>query len=185
MAIRLTLLCHARLAGPRGAGFPADDPVDAAALPSSGLAPGRYDRLLTAPELRARQTAQVLGEDAAVTPALRDLDCGVWQGRSLDEIFAGDPDGASSWLACPDVAPHGGESITLLLQRVGNWLDAHEAAGHTMAVTHPAVIRAAVVHCFGAPPQAFWRLDVEPLSAADLRRNTDRWTLRSICPSVT
>jgi broad specificity phosphatase PhoE len=183
MAIRLTLLCHARLAGRHGLGFPADDPIDRAAFPASGVTLDRFDRLWTAPELRARQTADTLAPDALVVESLRDVDYGSWQGRSLDEIFRDDPQAASAWLSDPEAAAHGGESLATCLHRIGEWLDRHEASGHTVAVTHPAVIRAAIVHCLGAPPQAFWRLDIEPLSAADLRRNSSRWTLRSVCPT--
>ena len=177
MSILLTLLSHARLAGWRDMAFPADAPVE---LPVPAPDLGRFDRLWTAPELRARQTAAVLGPDALPVPELRDADYGSWRGRSLDQIAADDPQGAAAWLADPAAAPHGGESLLQLLDRVGRWLDAVDAPGHTLAVTHPAVIRAALVHCLGAPPAAFWRLDVEPLAAADLRSRAGQWTLRKL-----
>jgi len=47
-------------------------------------------------------------------------------------------------------------------------------------VTHPMVIRAAVVHCLRSGPGAFRRIDIEPLSVTDLRRYKNDWTLRSI-----
>ena len=177
MTTRLTLLSHARLAGWRGMAFPIDEPVD---LPFPAPDLGRFDRLWTAPELRARQTAAALGPDAVLVPDLRDADYGTWRGRSLEQIAADDPHGTAAWLADPAAAPHGGESLLQLLDRVGHWLDEVDAPGHTLAVTHPAVIRAALVHCLGASPAAFWRLDVEPLAAADLRRNAGHWTLRRL-----
>lgn len=179
MAMRVTLLCHAALVRQVEVGFPADEPVDPAKLESIP-APGRFDRLLSAPELRARQTADALGPDAIIEPALRDGDYGTWRGRSLGEIGAADPAGTAAWLADPAAAPHGGESIVDLLRRVGGWLDAGLEPGHTVGVTHPAVIRAAVVHALGAPPAAFWRVDVAPLSLVDLRHNAGRWTLRAL-----
>ncbi len=51
--------------------------------------------------------------------------------------------------------------------------------GHTVAVTHAAVIRAAIVHILGAPLQAFWKIDVEPLSATELTSDGKRWALRA------
>jgi broad specificity phosphatase PhoE len=177
MTTRLTLLSHARLAGWRGMNFPADEPVE---LPVPALDLGRFDRLWTAPEQRARQTAAALAPDAVPVPELRDADYGTWRGRSLEQIAADDPHGAAAWLTDPAVAPHGGESLLQLLDRVGRWLDRFESPGHTLAVTHPAVIRAALVQCLGAPPAAFWRLDVEPLAVADLRRKAGNWTLRKI-----
>jgi broad specificity phosphatase PhoE len=178
MAIRLTLLCHAPLARGSEVRFPEDDPADPSALLVPAL--DRFARLLTAPERRARQTAGALGADPVVAPVLRDCDYGTWRGRSLGEIAAADPGGTAAWIADPAAAPHGGESILALLDRVGGWLDGGMAPGHTVAVTHPAVIRAAVTHALGAPPGAFWRIDVEPLTIADLRHNAGRWSLRAL-----
>jgi len=176
MAKRLSLVCAAAPAGVRPGTFPQDEPSDVA-----GFAPdlGAIAHLVTAPELRARQTAAVIGA-ATVEPSLVECDYGAWRGRDLVEIGATDPAGAAAWIADPATAPHGGESIAALLGRVGGWLDRFEAAGHTVAVTHPAVIRAGIVHVLGAPASAFWRIDIEPLSITDLRRHAGRWTLRSV-----
>jgi len=62
---------------------------------------GRFERLVSAPELRARQTADRLGAGAVIEPALRDCDYGRWRGRSLGEIGAEDPAGAAAWIADP------------------------------------------------------------------------------------
>ena len=51
-----------------------------------------------------------------------------------------------------------------------------------MAVTHAAVIRAAIVHVIEAGPKSFWRIDVLPLSLTDLRTNGRRWVFRSMAP---
>jgi broad specificity phosphatase PhoE len=176
MAIRLTLVCAAPAAGVRPGTFPDDEPADLAGF---APIPGTITQLLTAPELRARQTAGMIGM-AAVEAALGECDYGTWRGRDLGEIGAADPAGATAWIADPAAAPHGGESITALIERVGGWLDRFEAAGHTMAVTHPAVTRAAIAHVLGAPATAFWRIDIVPLSVTDLRRHAGRWTLRSV-----
>jgi broad specificity phosphatase PhoE len=183
MATRLSLVCHAALVLRPEIRFPGDEPADPQALAAaSAIVPslGRFARLCTAPELRARQTAEAIGAAAIVVPVLCDCDYGSWRDRSLDEVGAGDPAGTASWLADPAAAPHGGESILDLLHRVSSWLESGVEAGHTVAVTHPAVIRAAIVHALGAPPAAFWRIDVEPLALADLRRNAGRWTLRAL-----
>jgi broad specificity phosphatase PhoE len=177
MAIRLSLISSAPAAGVAPATFPADEPADLARrMPD----PGRFSRLLTAPELRARQTAEVLGPVAIAEPALGDCDFGRWRGRSLVEIGEADPAGATAWLADPAATPHGGESLLALMARVGGWLDRFEQPNHTVAITHPSVIRAAIVHVLAAPPAAFWRVDIEPLSLTDLRFFAGRWTLRSV-----
>ncbi|RXH54300.1 putative phosphoglycerate mutase [Granulicella sibirica] len=76
-------------------------------------------------------------------------------------------------------APHGGESFVELIGRVGQWIADQQDAGHIVAITHPAIIRAALVHTLSAPPQSFWRIDIAPLTLTDLRFNGMSWTLRS------
>jgi broad specificity phosphatase PhoE len=181
---RLILICHGSTAAVRSASFPADEPlddhgkVDAAAL--AGRLPDA-ERWLTAPESRARQTAEMLGLDAAVDPALRDCDYGAWRGRSFDDVHAREPDAVAIWLAEPAAAPHGGESILALLARVAGWLgDEQRRHARTIAVTHSAVIRAAILSAIGAPPQSFWRIDLAPLSVTRLSGAAGRWNLSSI-----
>lgn len=177
MAIRLSLISSAGAADVAPGTFPVDEPaVPVPRVPD----PGRFARLLTAPERRARQTAALLGPVAVAEPALADCDFGSWRGRSLMEIGEADPTGAAAWLADPAAVPHGGESLLAVMARVSAWLGRFEAPGHTVAITHPAVIRSAVVHVLGAPSQAFWRVDIEPLSLTDLRFYAGRWTLRAV-----
>jgi broad specificity phosphatase PhoE len=174
---RLTLIAAAPAAGVPPGTFPLDEMADLALRVPH---PGRFVRLLTAPERRARDTAQRLGPVAIAELALADCDFGRWRGRSLVGIGEADPDGAAAWLADPAATPHGGESLIGVMERVAQWLDRFEGRGHTVAITHPAVIRAAIVRVLTAPPAAFWRIDVEPLSTTDLRFYAGRWTLRSV-----
>jgi broad specificity phosphatase PhoE len=68
-----------------------------------------------------------------------------------------------------------------LLERVRPWLDAlRDHDGRFVTVSHPAIIRAAVVLTLDANPASFWRIDVAPLCRAVLSRNASGWTLRSI-----
>jgi broad specificity phosphatase PhoE len=134
---------------------------------------------LSGPESRVQQTAAALGLLFEVSDELRDCDYGAWQGRELDEIQSSEPDNVLAWLTDVAATPHGGESISELIDRVGRWFKAQSGAGHIIAVTHPAVIRAAIVCVLEAPPQAFWRIDIAPLSLTDLRFNGRVWTLRS------
>jgi broad specificity phosphatase PhoE len=183
MTPRLTLLCHASTDAVRRAAFPADELLDergAAQAAAAAGSLGSFDSAWTSPALRARQTAAALGLSAQDDAALRDCDFGRWAGLRLVDLQAQEPEAVATWIADPAAAPHGGESILDVLRRVGAWLDARrEDRGRAIAVTHPAVIRAAVTHVLAAPPSAFWRIDAEPLSVTDLRRNGDRWALRS------
>ena len=187
MTARLTLLCHAATAATRAAAFPLDEPIEARSRELAAKAAvhlPRVDRVWTSPALRARQTAEALGLAATPEPALRDCDYGRWAGRRLAELQAAEPEAVAAWLGDPEAAPHGGESVVDLLARVGAWLEARGGErGHAIAITHPAIIRAAIVHVLAAPPAAFWRIDIEPLSLTELRRGPQHWTLRATgCP---
>lgn len=186
MRTRITLVCHGSTSATRTAAFPTDEPLEDRAMHHAALlieTLGRADHAWTSPALRARQTAAAMSLDPITDPELRDCDCGRWAGRRLSEVQADEPDGAAAWLADPDAAPHGGESIADLLRRVATWLDQHvRDGGHGIAITHASVIRAAIVHAIGAPARSFWHVDVGPLSMTDLRNDGSRWTWRAIGP---
>lgn len=175
---RLTLICHARTVAQKLARFPTDEPVENLAVPSDAfrarLAVTR--RLVSAPELRAQQTAAWFGVDAQIDQALRDCDWGRWHGQSIKDLQANENQALQAWLADPEVAPHGGESVRQLTQRVAKWLDTIAATpGHVVAVTHPFVMRAALMQVLQGA--AFHAIDIEPLAMIDLRFN-GIWRLR-------
>jgi broad specificity phosphatase PhoE len=64
--------------------------------------------------------------------------------------------------------------------RVRRWLDSlGTRRGRIVAVTHPAVIRAAILIALDAPPKSFWRIDVAPVSRTVMHLRGQAWTLRS------
>ena len=98
---------------------------------------------------------------------------------------AAEPDAAAAWLSDPDARPHGGETLHELADRVGAWLDTQAAlGGRALVITHAPVVRAAVVHALGAPPAAFWRIDVPPLAITELHGRGGRWTLARVSCGV-
>jgi broad specificity phosphatase PhoE len=182
MTVRLTLLCAAATVE-HDARFGADTPLDERALREARAVAGSLSAAATwyaAPSQRCRQTARALGWDAvAVEPALRDMEMGSWQGRSLGEVAGSDGAGLAVWMSDPQTAPHGGESVADVCHRIAAWLDALPAdAGRVLTVVEQAVARAAVVHALGAPRQSFWRIDVPPLAAFQLTGRDGRWNLR-------
>lgn len=178
-ATRLTLMCHARTVAQKLARFPTDEPVEMDWQSAQGSLRSRFKgtpRLVSAPELRARQTAGLFGHDVETVEALRDCDFGRWNGVRIDELQASEPQALQAWLDDPCSAPHGGESVLQLNERVSAWLTTLEATpGHVVAITHPFIIRAALTRVLQSP--AFSLIDVEPLSAVELRFN-GCWRLR-------
>src|SRR5580698_7098131 len=181
LPVRITLISHAATLALKRASFPLDEaliegePEKIAAL---GWTSPRTQQVRTGPEQRTRQTATALRLEASVESGLADVNYGEWSGKQIDEIQASDPIGLAAWLTDVSAAPHGGESFVQLIVRVGQWMEAQTSAGHTLAVTHPAVIRAAILYSLQAPPESFWRLDIAPLSITDLRFNGRLWTVR-------
>jgi len=183
MTARLILICHGSTDAVRKFAFPADEPLDeqgrttAAAI--AAQLPGA-DRCWTSPELRTRQTAEALNLEATVQPALHECAYGAWTGENFHDVRARDPQGVAAWLSDPAATPHGGESIQSLMQRVAEWL-AGEQTHHqqSIVVTHPTVIRAAIVHVIEGTPQSFWRIDVAPLSLTRFSGTNGRWNLVS------
>ncbi|MDF3931220.1 histidine phosphatase family protein [Pseudomonas citronellolis] len=181
MPTRLSLVCHGRTAAQRRGRFAsADEPLEdgqEAALAALRARLKTPTRVLCAPELRTRQTAAAWDAPLEVLPVLRDCDHGAWTGRDLDQLQAEAPQALAAWLGDPAAAPHGGESQVELCQRLGAWLDAFDADGHFVVVSHPALLRAAVLHVLRADPAAFNAVDAAPLSVLQLTRN-GRWRLR-------
>ena len=198
----LTLVAHASTAATSRVVFAGDEGLEprGAAAAAAATRLRRVTRTVCSPARAAVETAAALGLAATVDAGLADWDLGEWRGRALDEVA-----GVAEWVADPDAAPHGGESLTALLARVRDWLDAvdltaapdgsagareragavggagsagGDAVGHAVAVTHAAVVRAAVVVTLGAPAAGFWRIDVAPLTATVLRGGPGRWTVR-------
>lgn len=180
---RLLLVRHAPTSATRAAAFPADEPLDErgradAALLAARL-PARFE-LLSSPALRCVETAAGLGEPLVVRE-LAECDFGAWAGRSLIDVHESDPEAAAGWMTDHDFGSHGGETLRAFAARVAGWLDAQASLdGRAVAVTHGGVVKAAVAHALGAPLDAFWRIDVSPLSLTELHAHDGRWTVTRV-----
>ena len=92
-----------------------------------------------------------------------------------------DAEAATAWIDDPAFAGHGGESVEMLVARVGAWLAARRTTqGVVIAVTHAAVLRAAAIAALDAPAAGFWRIDAGPLTALTLSSDGRRWTVREL-----
>ena len=115
MNARLTLVAHASTAATTRAVFAGDEGLEprGAAAAAAATRLRRVTRTVCSPARAAVETAAALGLAATVDAGLADWDLGEWRGRALDEVA-----GVAEWVADPDAAPHGGESLTALLARV-------------------------------------------------------------------
>lgn len=178
--VRLTMVSHAMTDAMAAGRFPADEPLNAVGHrqteTAAGLTIPNDCRQFCGPERRSRQTARLLGLDAVTEPQLADLDYGHWQTTALTDVPGED---LTAWLNDPARTPHGGESIVNLIDRVAGWLASlTDNTFPIIAVTHPAVIRAAILTALAIPPKSFWRIDIAPVSRTVLHFRENCWTLR-------
>jgi broad specificity phosphatase PhoE len=177
--VRLTLLSHGMTDAMAAGRFPADEALNALGVQQVSAVRGldQPDWVAAGPERRAHQTAELLGWQPDTDVRLADLDCGQWRSESLSNIAAAD---LARWLTDPSSAPHGGESVVELRERVHDWLATmSQTPCRLLAITHPAVIRAALLVALDAPPQSFWRIDIAPASRTTLHYRGQAWRLRS------
>ena len=85
------------------------------------------------------------------------------------------------WLHDAYAAPHGGESLAALINRVGGVLDDHPwPQGRSVVVVTPLVARAAAVHALGAPAEVIFRIDIAPLGRVLISRSDQIWRLQGL-----
>lgn len=178
----LLLIRHAPSTATRRFLFPADEPLDDAGRRAAEALTGhiRADAASTSPALRCRETARLAGfPDAEVDPDLAELDFGVWAGRDPHELARESPTELERWYADPNTAPHGGETLDALGERLGWALDRLRDRGGTTAVfTHGGPIKLAILQALEAPTSSMWRVDVAPCSLTELHARPDGgWTL--------
>jgi broad specificity phosphatase PhoE len=122
--------------------------------------------VVTSPARRCR------AEGAPVDPRLGPWDLGTWAGRPWDVLDL------ASWRADPAYDGHGGESLLALRDRVaGLFVDWHGRTGRLVAITHAAVIKAAVTVALRAPADAAWDVDVAPGSGTEFHATPGGWRL--------
>jgi broad specificity phosphatase PhoE len=115
---------------------------------------------------RAAETAQIVGDAIGVAPRVDDRLAesrrGSWEGRSLEEIEASEPEQWAAWKAAgPDFRFPGGESLAEHQQRVLAALDAVRGGeGPALVVAHGGTVRCAICAHHPGGLGAFWSIAV-------------------------
>jgi broad specificity phosphatase PhoE len=113
---------------------------------------------------RASATAQAItavrGIPQVVRPALREIDFGLWEGLSWEEIEQMDPEYARRWLArYPHLPTPSGEGFQAfearVLREVNHLLDGNR--GPIAVVTHGGVLRVVLRHLCGCSDAEAWQ----------------------------
>ncbi len=103
-----------------------------------------YDLVVSSDLQRAADTAGLLGLDAEIDPAWRELHIGSWEGRSREDVMADDGEALAAVRAGEDVRLGGGESLREFDERVGAAFDKLQARlgpdDRALVVAHGGVI---------------------------------------------
>ena len=115
---------------------------------------------------RARETMEILRETLGldreayrIDPRLTEVSFGRWEGLTLAEVSARDPDAVAArergkWT----YVPPGGESYAAMSRRMHDWYVSLN--GDTVAVAHGGTLRGLVVHLGIATPDRAPHLDI-------------------------
>jgi broad specificity phosphatase PhoE len=139
--------------------------VRQASATAARLNPWEISAIYSSPLKRALSTASILSARRGLAvkpePGLIDIDYGKWQGMTLQEAQADDPNLYSLWLKRPQLVTFpGGEGLADVRKRVVSAVEAlipkHD--GQTVVlVSHKVVIKALLCHFLGLGDSHFWR----------------------------
>jgi ribonuclease H / adenosylcobalamin/alpha-ribazole phosphatase len=146
-----------------------------------------FATVLCSPLRRCRETAAIvaaeLGLPVAVEDDLREADFGAWEGLTFAEVERRHPVDLAAWQRSADVAPTGStESFRDVFDRVAGALERLRSGypgGAVLAVTHVTPIKAFVAHALGAPPMAFFSMELSSAAVCRISYTGEDRLLRS------
>ena len=133
------------------------------------------DAVVASPVRRTMESAEILaatlGHEIAVEPGFAEMEFGIWDGLTFEEVAERDREGLEAWIGSTDKAPEGGESFRSVQERVLATLDKvlAEHPGRTLVVvSHVTPITTLVAHALDAPIEAIFRMELSPASVTVL-----------------
>lgn len=144
----------------------------------------RPERCLSSPLRRCRETVELASRIPAETlPDLREIDFGLWEGKTFDEIRLVDPDLVDRWARFdPEFGFPGGERLAdfgARIRRVAG-LIAASPEKTVLVVTHGGVIRALICHFLGLELRQYLLFNIDCASLAIVDLFGDRGVLAGL-----
>ncbi len=146
------------------------------------MAAQKIEGLYSSDLKRAVHTARVIGASSGlkpvVTPLLREIHFGEWEGQTFDEIEKTWGSEITAWLDDPfHVAAPGGETLGQVCVRMQSFLDqlAEQVpeGKRIAAVTHGGSIRALLYQVLNLDHSSFWDIKIDNASVSLLRKEGD------------
>lgn len=136
---------------------------------SRRLAHEKIDYFYSSDLIRACETAEIIAQphqsNVFTTPALRELNFGVWEGLTASEIEKMYPEHMKKWWSNPlDIDLPGGEKLSEMVARcvgeVKRLIQEHNR-DTLLVVAHGGTIRCIICSMLGIDLNALWRLHLD------------------------
>lgn len=137
------------------------------------LAEQSFDAVYSSDLARAYQTAQIIAPQMRIytDPNLREINFGVFEGLTYDQIASRYPAELAAWEADRDHAPPDGETLSVFAVRINRFIEhvcAVHPKGSLLVVAHGGTLRVLLCLALGLSPSAQWRLRVDTLSVSEI-----------------
>lgn len=126
-----------------------------------------FDAIHASDLSRARTTGELAlpERDITVDPRLREINFGVYEGKTSEELTEEERADVYGWWAEPYSRKlKGGESMECLNSRIQSWFDDLPQECNIAVFTHGGVIRNALWQIVGRPGDGQWRASVDNTS---------------------
>jgi broad specificity phosphatase PhoE len=130
-----------------------------------------FDAVYSSPLQRARRTAELAGfDEPSITPLLREVDYGRYEGLTTQQIHESDPDWEVYKNGCP-----GGETPAQIYARAQEFIQlaARQAEGRLIAFAHGHILRAIAVAWIHADISVATGLQLD-VATLNILRDADR-----------
>ena len=125
------------------------------------------------------------GQEILVDARLKEINFGVYEGKTSEELTEEERDNVHNWWSNPYVRKlEGGESMLCVNNRVKQWMDELPSQCEVAVFTHGGVIRNSVWEVVGRPLEGSWRLSVENTSITVIEYSADKSVIRKVNDSA-
>jgi phosphoserine phosphatase len=104
-------------------------------------------------------------------PRLREIDFGLWEGLTLEQVQTQYPTELAAWQNDPGAAPSGGESNRAAMKRTGdllNMVQAEHPNQTVLMVAHAGVLQALICQAMEILPRHWWAFHLYTASLSEL-----------------
>lgn len=147
------------------------------------LSRSEYDSVYCSDLSRALDTATIATGNRApiVTPLLREIHFGIFEGKSPPILTDEERDEVDRWWASPyDFKLRGGESMECVDLRIREWMSCLPTECSVLVFTHGGVIRNALWQVVGKPSKANWSVAIDNTSLTEIEYTSDRTLIHRV-----